>query len=58
MSNYLPDFWNERYSSSEYVYGKEPNEYLKSKIEKLMPGKILFPCEGEGRNSVYAAGKG
>ena len=58
MNNYLPDFWNERYSSSEYVYGKEPNEYLKSKLDKLMPGKILFPCEGEGRNSVYAAGRG
>jgi SAM-dependent methyltransferase len=52
------EFWNERYSNSEYAYGTEPNEYLKERLTKLDPGKILFPCEGEGRNSVYAAGLG
>lgn len=55
MSNYTADFWNERYSSTEYVYGKNPNEYLRERLGRLNPGKILFPCEGEGRNSVYAA---
>lgn len=58
MTNLTPDFWDERFSHSEYAYGKEPNEYLKERLHKLNPGTILFPCEGEGRNSIYAAGLG
>jgi SAM-dependent methyltransferase len=50
--------WNERYSTDEYFFGKEPNEFLKQEIEKLKPGKILFVGDGEGRNSVYAASLG
>jgi SAM-dependent methyltransferase len=49
------EFWNERYSSEDFVYGTEPNEFFKSEIDKLAPGKLLLPCEGEGRNAVYAA---
>ncbi len=52
------DRWNERYSSEEFAYGTEPNNYLKEKLEKLKPGTILFPAEGEGRNAVFAATKG
>ena len=51
----MNQFWNERYAAKEYVYGTEPNQFLKSQLEKLSPGKILFPAEGEGRNAVYAA---
>jgi hypothetical protein len=51
----MNDFWNERYSAAEFVYGKEPNAYLKEKLTKLNPGTILFPAEGEGRNAVFAA---
>lgn len=58
MSNLTTQFWNDRYSETDYVYGTEPNEYLRERLSKLSPGKILFPCEGEGRNSVYAAGQG
>lgn len=54
----MKEFWNERYRSPEYVYGKEPNEYLKKNLAALQPGKILFPAEGEGRNAVFAAGLG
>lgn len=49
------DKWNERYSMKEFVYGEEPNNYLKEQLEKLPVGKILFPAEGEGRNAVYTA---
>lgn len=52
------EFWNKRYSQEEYVYGKEPNVYLKTKLREISPGKILFPAEGEGRNAVYAAKEG
>ena len=50
-------FWNKRYFSKEYVYGKEPNTFFKDFIlQKLrVPGKLLLPAEGEGRNAVFAA---
>lgn len=50
--------WDERYSTETFAYGTEPNNYLKEQLNKLNPGKILFPADGEGRNSVYAAVKG
>jgi cyclopropane fatty-acyl-phospholipid synthase-like methyltransferase len=49
------NFWDQRYSQPNFAYGKEPNEYLKSKLLDLPPGRILFPAEGEGRNAVFAA---
>ena len=51
-------FWDERFATNEYVYGTEPNLFYKEQLEKLAPGKILFPAEGEGRNAVYAASCG
>ncbi|MCC6385650.1 MAG: class I SAM-dependent methyltransferase [Bacteroidia bacterium] len=51
----MKEFWNERFSSDEYIYGEEPNEYLKEKLKNLTPARILFPADGEGRNGVYAA---
>lgn len=47
--------WDERYSQNDLVYGKEPNEYFKEKLDKLKPGKLFMPGDGEGRNSIYAA---
>lgn len=47
--------WNLRYRASDYVYGKEPNAFLKEKLRSLEPQTALFACEGEGRNSVFAA---
>ena len=52
------EMWNQRYAESEYVYGTNPNEFFKQELDKLVPGKILLPAEGEGRNAVYAAEKG
>lgn len=49
------NFWNERFGGEEYIYGDEPNVYLKEKLAGLPIGKILFPAEGEGRNSVFSA---
>ncbi len=47
--------WDERYRAGEFAYGIEPNTYLKEQLEKLKTGSILFPADGEGRNSVFAA---
>lgn len=50
--------WNERYSGIDYVYGEEPNVFFSEQIQSLKPGKLILPCEGEGRNAVYAASIG
>jgi 2-polyprenyl-3-methyl-5-hydroxy-6-metoxy-1,4-benzoquinol methylase len=50
--------WNDRYNTEQYAYGEEPNLYLKEQLQKLSPGRILFPAEGEGRNAVFAARSG
>ena len=52
------DFWNKRYKAEVSAYGTKPNVFFKQEIDKLTPGKLLLPCEGEGRNAVYAAVKG
>ncbi|MEQ8323938.1 MAG: class I SAM-dependent methyltransferase [Vicingaceae bacterium] len=51
----MVNFWDERFSRSEYVYGRSPNAFLKKCLDALPAGSILFPGEGEGRNAVYAA---
>ena len=55
MNDTWTERWNDRYSNEEFAYGEEPNNFFKEQIEKLAPGTILFPAEGEGRNAVYAA---
>jgi 2-polyprenyl-3-methyl-5-hydroxy-6-metoxy-1,4-benzoquinol methylase len=50
--------WNQRYAEKDFAYGLLPNEFLKEQLEKLPKGNILLPCEGEGRNAVYAAQNG
>lgn len=47
--------WDERYSSKNYAYGTEANDFLKEMIDKLPQGKVLCLAEGEGRNSVWLA---
>ncbi len=58
MTNSWTQRWNDRYSNEEFAYGTAPNNYLKEQLEKLNPGTILFPAEGEGRNAVFAAKSG
>lgn len=51
----MKEFWDSKYSSDQYMYGFEPNVFLKEYLEKTSPGKILLPGDGEGRNAVFAA---
>lgn len=52
-------FWDERYQQKEYVYGTQPNLFLEQNLGAWSEkGMILFPCEGEGRNAVFAAKSG
>ena len=50
--------WDERYKEEQFAYGKEPNLFFKEWLGKYVPGAILMPAEGEGRNGVYAAQQG
>lgn len=50
--------WHERFSSEQYIYGKEPNEFVVSASEVLLNGKVLCIAEGEGRNAVFLAKQG
>lgn len=52
------NFWNERYNETELVYGEAPNIWMKVCLDARIPGKILFPAEGQGRNAIYAASRG
>ena len=54
----MSEFWDQRYSRSEYVYGKSPNHFFAEQVQQLQPGVLLMPAEGEGRNAVFAASKG
>ncbi|WP_373054477.1 class I SAM-dependent methyltransferase [Thioalkalivibrio sp.] len=51
--------WDQRYTSDDYVYGTEPNEFLAEAIRGLNGGgRALCLGEGEGRNAVFLAGRG
>jgi SAM-dependent methyltransferase len=58
MNDFGSNFWDERFSVEEYVYGVEPNRFFKEQLDKVSPGRILLLGEGEGRNAVYAAKNG
>jgi len=54
----MTNSWHERFSTEEYVYGKEPNGFVVEAASVLRKGKVLCIAEGEGRNSVYLASLG
>ncbi|HEV2482069.1 MAG TPA: class I SAM-dependent methyltransferase [Puia sp.] len=52
------NMWDSRYKNAEYVYGTAPNDFFRERLEKMKPGVLLMPADGEGRNGVFAAQKG
>jgi SAM-dependent methyltransferase len=50
--------WDERYSTEEYAYGTNPNEFLAENVNHIPKGKVLSLAEGEGRNAVFLAKQG
>ena len=54
------EFWNKRFEKEEYIFGKEPNEYLALQAKThLKPNqKVLCIADGEGRNGVWLAKQG
>ncbi len=52
----MKSFWNERYSSEEYAYGVQPNDFLVEAAKRLpTASRILSLGEGEGRNAAFLA---
>lgn len=53
-------FWNERFNNEEFIFGKEPNEYLvQQTLQYLKSGSsVLCIADGEGRNGVWLAKQG
>lgn len=52
-------FWDERFERDGYLFGKAPNDFLKSQAHLFAPGQsVLSIADGEGRNSVFLAGLG
>jgi SAM-dependent methyltransferase len=50
--------WDERYKTNEWVFGTNPNDFLRSVTPQLPPGRALSLGEGEGRNAVFLAERG
>lgn len=51
--------WNRRFDGEGYLFGTEPNVWLKEHVDVWPPGgRILCVADGEGRNSVWLARKG
>ena len=51
--------WNGRFAGDEYLFGTEPNAWLKAHAGAWPPGgRVLCVADGEGRNSVWLARQG
>lgn len=50
--------WDERYRLAGFLYGTEPNDFLRETVERIPAGRVLMLGEGEGRNAVFLASLG
>ncbi len=51
--------WNQRFQTDDYVFGTEPNLWLRDQAALLKAGqRALCVADGEGRNSVWLAQQG
>jgi cyclopropane fatty-acyl-phospholipid synthase-like methyltransferase len=50
------EHWERRFSTPDYLFGTEPNSFLKSQARRLKVGQTaLAIADGEGRNGVWLA---
>jgi 2-polyprenyl-3-methyl-5-hydroxy-6-metoxy-1,4-benzoquinol methylase len=51
--------WNRRFDADGYLFGTEPNAWLREHADVWRPGqRVLCVADGEGRNSVWLARRG
>jgi cyclopropane fatty-acyl-phospholipid synthase-like methyltransferase len=59
MNDTPKDFWNRRYEADGFLFGREPNAFVKSQVHLFKAGMdVLSIADGEGRNGVYVARQG
>ena len=53
------DTWNRRFEDEAYIFGTEPNAWLREQAGVWHAGqRVLSVADGEGRNSVWLASQG
>lgn len=56
------EFWSDRYNNvgDQYLFGKEPNHYLKSHRDLIVSSgsSAMLVADGEGRNSIWLSEQG
>ena len=50
--------WTQRFQTDDYIFGLQPNDYLRTHSAHLKPGRTLAIADGEGRNGVWLAEQG
>lgn len=59
VSSQVGNLWDERYSGSDYLFGKNPNKFLVAQRDLLKHGEVcLAVADGEGRNGIWLAEQG
>lgn len=53
-------FWNDRFDTADFVYGAEPNAFVRAAADRWLSGAqdVLALGAGEGRNAVFLAQQG
>lgn len=51
-------YWDDRYSTAEFVWKTEPNRFLPPEVRDLAVGRALDLACGEGRNAIWLATQG
>jgi 2-polyprenyl-3-methyl-5-hydroxy-6-metoxy-1,4-benzoquinol methylase len=50
--------WDQFFDTQDYIFGKEPAQFLRNQISRIPVGRALDIAMGEGRNAVFLAKKG
>jgi SAM-dependent methyltransferase len=58
MTKLTRDEWDDRYATTELIWGAEPNQFLVREVADLTPGKALDLATGEGRNAIWLSERG
>lgn len=49
------NLWDERFDRDDYVYGDQPNDFVRDSVQSIEAGDVLCLADGEGRNGVHLA---
>jgi SAM-dependent methyltransferase len=55
---FTPEFWDDRYGSSDRLWSGQPNAQLVAQASDLQPGEALDVGCGEGADAIWLASRG